>query len=295
MPDTDPHNLSQRLTAFADGELDAAGNLAVLRLAADQPDVLARVEGERQLGAAARRVVRDGTPPAGEALRRRVALLGGDAAPAKVGAQPAAGFWAKHGGWLAAAAAVVLLVAGGLIGRFAPRAADPRDAGGFAVLPDAAQIVPAALARSITFTHVECSRLPADLHGRSVAEVTPGLVGPLEADLRRDAPWPDLSSVGYAFVGAGPCGHPVEDAVHLLYRSDDPAVRDTLSVFVRPFRQGEAAERDMKPGRLYEVVGPDQPHPMLAWRTGRLVYFLVGDAMVPVERARDVIRAEIRL
>ena len=299
----DPQNLSEQLTAFADGELDAAGNLAVLHYVAAHPDALAAVEEQQRLRLVARRVVRDSTPPVGDDLRRRIEAMA-KSAPAPAGtlgrfndaASPAAASakrlaWRGPATWLAAAAAVLLLVTGGLIGR----ATVGRQVPALGGQTDAGSIVPASLVRSVTFTHVECSRLPADLHAATVAEIKPNLVAPLELDLHRDVPYPDLSSIGYELVGAGPCGHPVEDAVHLLYRSTNPAVRDSLSVFVRPFHADDPTEQTIQAGHLYEVVGPGDPHPLLAWRTGRLVYFLVGNGMDSVERARDAIRSEIRL
>ena len=284
-------NLAERLSAFADGEVDAAGSDSVLRHVAARPEALTTVEAYRRLSFAARRAASGDEPSVSAELRRRIEAFADDAVPR----EPRVSRWAMPvpARWLAAAAAVVLLLVGGLIGRRSADRTRPVVVAG--VSADDGSVVPASLAQSVTFTHVECSRLPADLHGASVAEIKPGVVRPLELDLHRDTPFPDLTSIGYAFVGAGPCGHPVEDAVHLLYRSTDPGVRDTLSVFVRPFHDGDAAEARMNAGQLYSVVGPDDPHPLLAWRTGRLVYFLVGDAAKPVERARDVIRGAIRL
>ena len=281
MQPLDPTTSPERLTAFADGELDAAGQLAVLREVATDADALAAVEDEQRLNLACRRVVRRDTPPVGDELRRRIEAMAG-AAPAAASRPVFA--------WLAAAAAVaLLLVGGGVIGRMTARPqSDLAQAGG-------GSVVPASLARSLTFTHVECSRLPAGLHGASVAEIRPGLVTPLELDLHRDEPFPDLSSIGYRFVGAGPCGHPLDDAVHLLYRSADPAVVDTLSVFVRPFHADDAAERQMQDGRLYQVVARDDPHPLVAWRTERLIYFLVGDGADTVDRARAAVASAISL
>ena len=294
MEHIEPDNLSQRLTAFADGELDAAGNLAVLRHVAAHPEALAAVQEQQQLRLVARRAVRGGTPPVGDDLRRRIEAMAaspaGPTEPLRLTAPlRSRRTWGASTGWLAAAAAVALLLSGGVIGRMTG------DRPAVNVQPTPGGLIPASLARSVTFTHVDCSRMPADAHAASVVEIKPDLVAPLELDLHRDAPYPDLSSIGYRFVGAGPCAHPVEDAVHLLYRSTDPGVQNTLSVFVRPYRADDETAPKMEPGRLYEVAGQSDPHPLLAWRTGRLVYFLVGNNMEPVERARDVIQAEIRL
>lgn len=45
----------------------------------------------------------------------------------------------------------------------------------------------------------------------------------------------------------------------------------------------------MQRGKVYLVSAPDSPHPMLAWRTEDVVYFVVGDDATTVDHARDEI------
>ncbi len=76
MPDPPgEQNILEQLTAFADGELDAAQKLGVLRYIAAHPEALELVDQEQRLRMAARRVVRDYTPAATPALRARIEAL----------------------------------------------------------------------------------------------------------------------------------------------------------------------------------------------------------------------------
>ncbi len=97
--------------------------------------------------------------------------------------------------------------------------------------------------------------------------------------------------MGYKLIGAGPCRKPLENTVHLLYRSTAKDLNDTLSIFVQPLD----AQSKLEPGKFYLVSDSNSAHPMFAWRTERAAYFLVGDEMETIERARDAIAEAARL
>jgi hypothetical protein len=100
---------------------------------------------------------------------------------------------------------------------------------------------------------------------------------------REDAPYPDLSAIGYRFVGAGPCGKPLEGTVHLLYKSPRP--ESVISLFV----QAHDGRFGMRPGTLHTLAGAGAPFPAYAWRTERVVYILVADDEQAADRARAAI------
>ena len=239
-------------------------------------------EGQRAaLEGAARRSVRAATPAVPESLRRSIVDLLEPPAEVK---KP----WRIGGGW-AMAAAVALLVGGGLVGVIAgrgPLAAPPTTV---ATNPTAA-VVPAAYARAVTRVHVDCSRF-LDKH---TMRLYPRDLGTLAESVKKDfggnQAWPDLTSMGYRFVGAGPCGEPLAGTVHLLYRTTKPDSADTLSLFV----QAWAGQFEMAEGRLYLIDGPQAPHPMYAWRTGGVAYFLVTDGMDTARDAAQKLRAELK-
>lgn len=303
-----PENLADQLTAFADGELDAEGNLAVLRYVAGNPDALLAVEQEQRLRMAAQEVIRRDTPAPSDALRRRIEALGAPPAapgptlklsdtgtpfpPTRAPDVPSRS-GIRDFRWLAAAAGVVLLLGGSWFGwTMAERRLAQVPNGGSTRVEES--VIPIALTHAVTAVHVDCSRLPPHLHGADVAEIQPGLVEPLKEALAGDQLVPDLSSIGYDFVGAGPCGRPVEDAVHLLYHSKSAKVNDTLSLFVRPYT-APIGQTDLQPGRVYEVTPAGSPHKALAWRSGALLWLLVGDAAEPVDRAKNALAEAIRL
>ncbi len=82
MPCQDPlgeQNILEHLTASADGELDGAQNLELLRYIAAHPEALELMDQEQQLRLAARRVVRDRAPAVTPALRARIEALAASA------------------------------------------------------------------------------------------------------------------------------------------------------------------------------------------------------------------------
>ncbi len=240
------------------------------------------------LEGAARRAVRADTPEVPAALRARIeALCAIDAeSPA---AKVERGRWRIGAGW-AMAAAVLLLIGGGIAGALIGRSALPK-VPAVAQGPTTAAVIPAAYARSVTRVHVDCSRFL----GKHTLRVYPRDLGALAASVEKDfggtQAWPDLSAMGYAFVGAGPCAEPLAGTVHLLYRTTKPDSADTLSLFV----QAWAGQYKMDAGRLYLVDGPQSPHPMYAWRTGGVVYFLVTDGMDTARDAAQKLRADLAL
>lgn len=306
------HNIHAYLTAFADGELDAADNLAILDFLARNPDTVRLMRDQQRLRLVALRAVRGSTPTAPAALRGQIeamaaATLAAGPIPEATVPRPAAGGRTPEADgpnrrrpWPVSAAVVASLVlglaAGGLAGRFllSPRDATP-DAVARALLPaaspdkgtmgaGAADVVPVGLVTAATRLHVDCSRLADRLHAAGY----PPQFGELAAALRQDlvggnVPFPDLSGVGYRFVGAGPCGDPLEGTIHLLYKSPPP--ESVISLFV----QRNAGQFPMRAGTLYTLSAAGAPFPVHAWRTERVVYFLVADDQESADRARAAI------
>ncbi len=269
-------NIRQRLTAFADGELTSFQIIEVLDYLSANPEALTWMKEEHRLRLEADRAVREQTPPVPPNLRARIAKMAVEMEAPKhrdwnTPRSPA-------GRWRLPLIAAGFLVAGIMI-TFAvlrPRAHVP------AAGP--AAIVPVALVNTITYTHVDCSRLAA-VHTLEFPKQLTGLSAAVEKDLGSSEPHPDLSKLGYRYLGAGPCKKPLENTAHLLYATIGGDVRDTLSVFVQTY----SGQFSMQPGKVYIVSAPDSPHPMLAWRTEGVVYFVVGDDAATVDHARDEI------
>lgn len=277
------HNIGEYLTAFADCELDAAGILSVLDYLAAHPEALELMREQQRLRLLASRTVKEQTPAPPPQVRERVReMLDGEATDAGAVAAPAPAD-ARRGRervarWRFAAAAVVVLGVGILAGRLLPRS-------GPAVVDSAPPPVPASLVAAATNEHVDCSRRLDALHTGPIPAELGDLPERLKRDLSRDVPYPDLSSVGYEYVGASPCKKPFAGAAHLFYRARGGELTDGLSLFVQPY----SGQHHLDPGKLYTVTAADSPHPMLVWRTERVVYLLVGDDLPTVQKASRVI------
>ena len=283
-----PDTLGLYLTAFADGELDAADNLAVLRYVAGHPEAIAELDAHQRLRTAAMRVVASHSVAVPAALRDRIAAIEPDFS-IDVAPRPMTGGPYRLMRLTAfAAAAVVLLAFGLMAGRAMTNRPVAQSApSGPIGRPD---VIPVTVVSAVTKIHVDCSRFLAYHTGDYPASLQP-LGEIVKTDLASDKPEPDLTSAGYTFVGAGPCGHPLDQTVHLLYRSSDKkkgSARDTLSVFVQPF----TGQYDIEPGRAYLLTPADAPHPLLVWRTLKAVYFITGDDMREVNSAAQMIPAK---
>jgi len=269
---------------FADREMSADEERAFLESAAEDPATLRRVLADQRLRDAARRAWCDCAPPAPADLRARCAALcdevkaadGAAAATAhaSVTASPApAPVLAVLGRWAPIAVAAVLAVAA-FFAIFNTGNEDGLDRGSL--------VVPAAMAQAFQSRHVACANelaSPYDINlPTEVTELRPAMQEHFAA---AEVAALDLSSLGYEFDRAGECMVPGRGAVHLIYRARPGEGRhDSVSLWMRKDDGSLAIEE----GRVYAAGRVDQPHPMLVWRQGGVVYYLVGDD-------RDRIRA----
>ncbi|QOV91652.1 anti-sigma factor family protein [Humisphaera borealis] len=276
MPDpTDNLDATQRLMAFADGELNAAQQLEAMRAVAADTDAAKVVEQEIRLRQAVARTLSAGPGPS-EALQRSVAALAFQM-PAATTAEPSS--VARRWVPLGVAAAIALLAGGTLIGRFALQPDRPT----IATHPDR-DVLPANYIAAATQIHVRCSRgVEHHPHG-GWPKTLVSIEEPVKQYVNNNSQhYPDLSSIGFKYLGCGPCGRPEETGVHLLYRST--AGTDTLSLFIEPFTN----QVDLAPGTCCYSRTSDV-HPVLVWRTQNLVFFMVGNAKAAVESARTAMK-----
>jgi anti-sigma factor RsiW len=270
------------LSALADGEADeltADQREAVLRQLATQPHAATQLAAEVRLRQAVSRCISESAPSPSDALRQRIADLAGqiasDRPSTELAAVPAPIRRSLGRSWMiwpAAAAALVFLAIGLWLGTAM------RGESANAVGP-----VPASLVADVTHIHVDCSRAP-DLHTAAFPRELGSLQGSLEKYLGRPVPYPDLSSIGYEYIGAGPCAKPLDHAAHLLYRAKGGPITDTVSLFV----QQDGPLNKLGPGKVYWAAGKDAAHPMIVWRRDNMTFYLVGDADKPVLEAAAV-------
>ena len=260
-------NLASELSAFADGELDAVSANRLQQEVENNPVARQALHQHEQLRTASRRVVNRRTPPVSESLRARLQSMSPPpAVPASLPTLRLAPTWEVKIGRLAAAAACVIVAF--LAGIWSQRQAPSPVSN-----PSIADVIPASLVSHAEEVHGVCSRLALGLHSGGYPAEVAALAPAVERDLHSDHPYPDLSSIGYRYRGAGPCGWPLPDAAHLLYRSIRPGTINAVSVFVQPWHEQYPVEAE----RVYTVSVAQSPFPMLVWRSDHVVYFLIAD------------------
>lgn len=286
MEPTEFHSLHRDLSAFADGELDPAATDRLLRQMASDPATVQELHRLWQLTATARRAVRTRTPPPSEALQERLRqILDAEAhVEHPISAWPPS---AMRAWWIVlprAVAAIILLAIGIWIGRSFVGSSAPVSQR----IPEQnpADVIPASVISQAEEIHGFCSRLAEGLHSAGYPANIAPLAAAVERDLHSDHPYPNLTSIGYRYRGAGPCGRPMPDTAHLLYRSLQPGSVRAISVFVQAWH----GQYPLEAGRLYTVSIASDPFPMLAWRTADVVYFLLADDAATEQAAAALIR-----
>lgn len=306
----DSTNAPRYLAAFADGELDAGQGLAVLQYLSGHPDAAARVEAELKFRQAVGRSMAE-VPGPSQGLRESLTWLevsdeaapatatatavpenGDEAAPLRLVPAAADAAPARRRliipTWpLAAAASVAFLAVGITVGRFVltppPQVAvNPKPP-----TTDPTAPVPVRFITEATRTHVDCSRYPA-LHVGSWPKPLSNLGEPLKKYLGRPVPYPDLSPIGYKYLGSGECARPMERAAHLLYENvKKPG--ETVSLFVQDYDGPPPIDE----GKVYRGADADAAFPMIIWRHGNMIFYLVGDAEKEVEDAARTIGVKV--
>lgn len=280
----DDKEVRKYIEAFADGELDVEQNLRMLEHMAMNPGATRRVMHQQQLRQAVDRALREATPPIPPSLRETIERLAteanrGDRAEAR-SRSSRRGIVARIGRWLPAVAAAVLLGASVVLFVLSqPPAGD-------APLLETRHIQTAGLVAR----HAACSQQLENLHradhfGTQIADI-PGKVAE-KFEMSQTIPVLDLSSLGYAFAGAGDCAAPGSPAVHLVYHAD--AGPGAISVWVRPAAE---RDRDIEAGKLYAAAPGKDQHPLLMWRRGEVIYYLIGDDADKVREAARLLAAK---
>lgn len=276
----DRMNLDQRLAAFADGELDPACRVAVLEYLAEHPDAMRKLVAEHKLRSACGRVIASSCGGCCAEVKRRVAELArdtpittdftGGASPGDQDVlRPATG-WSR---WTPLAAAAVFFIAAIIALSIGNR----RDS-----LGDGS-IIPVSQVEMFQWRHTRCSRAVDALETGSYPQQIDALPAAIAASLG-EQPYPvlDLSAAGYAFERAGPCNIPGEQAIHLIYKArPDTGRDDRLSLWIEP----DNGHLRLEPGKAYHITGDTAAHPILVWKHGDMIYYLVGDDDTAVNTA----------
>jgi anti-sigma factor RsiW len=281
------------LAAFADGELDGEHNLAMLKRVGKEPSLAQRIAEHQKLRGAVAKAMDGPSMKAPAGLREQVGQMaqsqdvsGEQARRVNVPrpAPPETGptVLAVIGRWMPAAVAAVLFI-GAMI------ALNQAGMLGRERLITSGQVLNASLVDKFGDRHFKCSRRISPMHGKDKfpqdLSALPGALSTyFDQPINKDVL--NLSSLGYEFDMVGLCVIPGKGSVHVVYKSQAATGQlETLSLWLRPFEEGSGIEAD----RLYKTADPTENFPMLVWRHGDMVYYLVGDSYDAVERAFDVL------
>jgi anti-sigma factor RsiW len=276
------------LLAYADGELPEDRREAFECALADQPQLAARLDELLALRRCARRTMRDAVPQAPQRLRQAIADLQCEPAPTRNADQSSTPLRTASNPWrwrLTASAIAAALLASAVGWLYlssintGPIALPP---------PPPATYTFAEFVTAVTNKHLACSTLEDHFidprFPRSIKDVGPAA----RKFMAQPVLTPDMSSIGYAFAGAGPCHVPGGQTLHLLYRSTDTG--DFVSLFV----QQQPWLIDLEDGRQAIGAGPDADHPMLIWRADDVMYYLVCDDFGACEKAQQLIDQQLK-
>lgn len=294
--DKTPNPINDLLSALADGELDVREHPDALAQIAQDAQASQRVVYQQQLKQACAKAMDTPEMKCPEALAGRLRAMGTQAqgagadealGPTQTQAAPYAGpsVIARIGRWFPAAVAAVLLIAAGVM--FSQ--SNPGTNSG--VGSQAAAFLPVDQIDRFTGRHGDCSMnlellYQAEKFGdaNGFDELPSKIAGHFKAST--DGMRLSLDGIGYQYELTGACPLPGKGAVHVVYRHKDDAKR-AISLWIKP---AETQHAELKPGQVYSVGGSDPLHPIIIWREGNLLYYLVGDSLEDCDKAVKELR-----
>lgn len=292
-PGMTPQEASELLPAFADGELDAQQNLRVLEQMAADPTNTKRVLHQQQLKQACNRVMDSPEMRCPDALREKIAAMS-DLAPGSnnqnaPSAAPSLAVGgddnpvlARIGRWVAPLAVAATLFIGALVALNVMN-----NSGGYT----SDGLITASLAQTFGERHVKCAvgqSAPYDtqLFPADIEQLDQSLVQHVGQEMSGAAL--DLSTLGYDYKLAGFCPLPGGESVHVMY--ENPGGQ-TLSLWIKPYD----GQPTLDPGVPYIPPHDHTAQPMMVWREGNMVFYLVGDTMDDVKQAQPAIHLALAL
>lgn len=261
--------------AFADGELDVKQNLEALEHLNMCQVCVKRVSEVQNLKSAMKRVLP--SQGASDALRDRI-LVAIEAAPGDEGAVlngPAGQDHSTSPSVVRSRWVMPLAVAAGVVFCFTLwQSFSGRD-----IEPGTITVVRAQAVKDVRDQHIHCvSLVGLRHHDESLSRDLPTVAARLSDRLNMRVLVPDLSSLGFEFVGADRCGIRGRYGAHVLYRSPSRGVMCSLFT-VDAMSEFDATGGRRVGGREY-FLGKSQNVRVAAWQEGTQTYILsVGDAL----------------
>ena len=289
----DDTDLRKYIEAFADGELDVETNLRVLERMAMNPQATQRVMHQQELRRLVDRAMREQTPAVPADLRAKIQAMSRQAAADSNQnhshnlAHSNFSFTSFLRRWSPALAASILLGVAIFLwsnrsNNNAPAPIDPpREVfhdGTFDAPIIRTDLIESGRVSRMGKRHENCAAkiealVGSDQFSKNLTEIPTKIATYLGPQI--SVPIPDLSALGYEFRGAGTCGLPGGKAVHLVYKPIDGTNRtDSMSLWIRG---DETNQVQIEEGKLYSATDLGSAHPIMVWRRGSAVYYLVGN------------------
>lgn len=293
-----PTTMDEMLLALADGELDFADQPQVMAKIAQDPKAAQRLADEQRLKQACAKAMDGPQMKCPDDLAGKLLAMAGDtssktSAPTQFARaqQQQASYagppvLARIGRWAPTAVAAVLLLAAGVL--FSQASSNSSSSGG----ADSAMLVNLSPEKiqQITARHIDCAdrpdrlRNPDQFGGKDFEQLPGKLRDYFKTDANQLAL--NLDGIGYDYQLAGTCSMPGSGAVHIVYKKQETPDQ-SISVWIVPSRP----EHDkLQEGRVYSEVNQDILHPVIFWRDGGLLYYLVGDSIEDCDKAVQQLR-----
>ena len=298
-----PKSTNELLNAMADGELDLRENPEALSQIAQDAQAAQRVACQQQLRQAVGKAMDGPEMKCPAALADKLQAIAGDtsgsethrnidagamnagdatrsSAPALYNGPSVVG---RIGRWIPAAVAAVLLIAAGVT--FTMNSGD----GGIG--SQQASFLPVDKLDHFAGRHGDCALntgLLKETERFGDATQFSELPGKLADYFQTstDGMHLSLDGIGYKYELTGACPLPGKGAVHVVYRHKaDPD--KAMSLWVMPAREEHAS---LKEGQVYSIASKDLMHPVIYWRQGGMLYYLVGDSLEDCDKAVKELR-----
>jgi len=301
MDDNDLHSdLRRYIEAFADGELDVETNLRVLERMAMNPQATQRVMHQQELRKLVDRAMREQSPPVPADLRSKImaiskAAVGEESARQETHAASSDSLLFRLRRWIPAVAAMLLLTVGiylWSVNQTGPAVGPLVHLVGLDHPVFRDDLLESGRVTAMGTRHESCSTEIQKLYktvefSADLNEIPKSITKYLGPQIH--VPRPDLTKLGYEYRGAGACTLPGGKAVHLVYQPIGSSGRaDALSLWIRSDETGQVKVEE---GRLYTVTPEGSLHPVLVWRRGSAVYYLVGEPDSLLTEAADTLYA----
>ncbi len=251
------------LAAYADGELDEAQRTRVEQMLLERPELAEEMLHLRALRSAVGEKLRVLSPGAPLPLRENVRALFDQSTARPVSeTRQARRYWP-----IALAAGIAIFLGIAALLRMTGQSGAPVSPAKNVVVVDRVR-----LASRIDWMHNHCSELSGHSGNRGFPHEIGSLAPVVREFIGHDAMTPDLSSLGYFFEGAAACTVPGGKTLHLLYRTSDVPAQH-----VSVFAQDDQGQLDAAPDKVFVLSGDGSGHPILAFRDGVTVYYLIAD------------------